>query len=91
MIKLIEGFFIKVDGDQYTLIRHKDGKTKTGEPTITTTVYGYFGTIEGCLKKCRDEVFAEAITDKLVTLSEAIETMKDLNEAIKKLIPEEMK
>lgn len=91
MIKLIEGFFIKVDGDQYALIKHKEGKTKTGESTITTTVYGYFGTIEGCMKKCRDAVFAEAVTGKLVTLSEAIETLKDLNEELKKLIPEEVK
>ena len=91
MIKLIEGFFIKVDGDQYTLIRHKDGKTKTGEPTITTNVYGYYGTIEGCLRRCRDEILAESVKNKVATLSEAIETIRDLNEELKKLISGEVK
>lgn len=91
MIKLIEGFSIKVDGDQYTLIQNKDGKTKAGEPTITTVVHGYFGTISACLKRCRDLLFAEGVGKQIVTLSEAIQMLKELNEQLENLIPEDVK
>ena len=91
MIKLLAGFCIKVEADQYILIRQKEGKTKTGDPKITETVHGYYGPIEKCLMNCRKVLFSEHLTYKVVTLSEAIQIIKDLNEELKNLIPEEVK
>lgn len=89
MIRLIEDFYIKLDGHQYVLVRNKAGKTKEGEPTVTTTVYGYFGSLCHCLRQCREVLFSERIGDAVVTLNEAIQTLKDLNYEIETLFETE--
>lgn len=90
MIKLINDFYIKVDRDQYTLIQIKEGKTKGGEPKETHIVYGYFGNLTACIKRCRQVMFAEEMEGLTLSLEEAIALLRELTERVEALIPEEV-
>lgn len=81
MIKLDDDYMIDVDSYNFTLIKDK-GKInkKTGKP-ITIAV-GYYGNLQGCLKRYAELTAISKLQEHDVTLPEAIKIITESNDKL---------
>lgn len=81
MIKLDNVYKIDVDSYNYTLIKDK-GKInkKTGKPIIIAV--GYYGNLQGCLKRYAELTAISKLQEYDVTLPEAIKIITESNDKL---------
>lgn len=81
-IKLIDGYECFVDSQNYTLCRRK--RSKDGKDYLTTL--GYFSSLEGALKGLGKALATDALENRSMTLTEAVETIVASNKRLEKFI-----
>lgn len=77
MIVLIHDFVVDVSQNVYTLMRDKHKKDKNGNPVYE--VFGYYGKLESAIKAAREQRVKECICDDVVSLAQAIDIIKRVN------------
>lgn len=81
MIELDNNYKIDVDSYNYTLIRDKHKlNDKTGKPI--TVACGYFGNLQGCLKRYAELTAISKLQKCDVTLPEAIKIITESNDKL---------
>lgn len=89
MIHLLKDYYVKVDDGTYKLFRLVKGKTKTGQPTETEKVIGYYGSLRNCLRRCASELLEDEIKGRIVELKEAINIINENTMKLEKLFERE--
>lgn len=84
MITLGEKYVITADKDCYTAKYMTGGKPrvdkKTGKTEDASQLVGYYGTLEAAVSGCRNDAIRRRVAEYDMTLDEAIETMRKINE-----------
>lgn len=87
MITLFDNWVILVDNMNYTLAEYfGDTIRKDGKPEKNLKTYGYFASLSATLKSFRVYLIRQKLSDGSRTLSEAIQTIKEEDDRIKKLL-----
>ena len=88
MMHLLDNYYVKISDGTFALFKLVKGKTRTGEPTETEKIIGYFGTLKACLKRLSVEMLEAKLHGKAVELSEALTTIQNIEERLEKLLEE---
>lgn len=91
MITLNDHYKITADKDCYTAKYMTGGKPKvvnkkTGKTEDASQLVGFYGTIEAAVSGCRNDAIRRKAMEYDMTLDEAIETMRTINEEFEKAI-----
>ena len=89
MIELFDDYVIVVDELNYRLCKRMGKrKDKNGNETDEWNYkgYGYFGSVEAALKALSGILSNERLRGRESTLSEAVQAIRESNEAVKKVI-----
>lgn len=90
MITLNEKYTIAADKDCYTAKYMTGSKPKvnkkTGKTEDASQLVGYYGTLADAVSGCRNDAIRRRVAEYDMTLDEAIETMKQINEEFEKAI-----
>lgn len=90
MITLNERYTIVADKDCYTAKYMTGGKPKvnkkTGKTEDASQLVGYYGTIEAAVSGCRSDAIRRRVAEYDMTLDEAIEVLKKINEEFERAI-----
>lgn len=89
MIHLLDDYYVKLDDGTYRLFRLVKGKTKTGQPTETEKIIGYYGTLKNCLKRCASELLEDEIKNKVVELNEAMKVLNNIEQKLERVFERE--
>ena len=87
MIELMDGYVIIVNDMDYALAR----RTNYVNPKTGRTKYdyiGYFGTVQAALERLVDIYTRLALKDGVYTLSEAVATMNEVGDKVRKMLHE---
>lgn len=86
MIKLVNGYVVKIDTLGYTLMLTTDKTDKHGK-----TVYkslGYYSTLQSAIKACIREINREQFSKNTYSLAEAIKIIEENNKLMSDLLTE---
>ena len=79
-----------IDADSQSVNAYRMSKSvskKTGETTETQSLVGYYGTLEGAVKACREDAIKRHLAqDKVETLSMAWSAVKRITEHFEQLL-----
>lgn len=89
MIHLLDDYYVKLDDGTYRLFRLVKGKTKTGQPTETEKIIGYYGTLKNCLKRCASELLEDELKNKVVELNEAMKVLNNIEQKLERIFERE--
>lgn len=91
MIKLDELYQIEADERCYILSKTKEGKNKkTGEPITYKKAVGYYTRLPQAILAYSDELERTAIQSADMSLKEAVNTIRECRESVKRIIREAM-
>jgi hypothetical protein len=87
MIELFDGYLILVDAYNYVLAK-KMGETKRKDGSVEPKykVYGYYGSVSDALECLAGVYVREGLKDGTHTLTQALNTIKESNGKVAKLI-----
>lgn len=89
MIKLFDDWVILVNPYDYCLAKYKgQSKRKDGGTDSNYDRIGFYSSPVGCLKRLGEELTREALKDGWHTLGEAVQTIKESNAKVEKLLKE---
>lgn len=90
MIKLFDDWVIIPGPCDYALAKHLgEVERKNAKDAKNKFKYvGYYSDVAGCLKRLGEELTREALKDGWHTLGEAVQTIKESNAKVEKLLKE---
>ena len=87
MIKLFDNWVVLVDKDNYTLAEYLGvKKDKHGQTSEKYKAYGYYMTMSSTIRALKEIARRKALSEGSLTLSEALQTIKDEDDKIFKLL-----
>lgn len=86
MIKIIDDWYIEVESNptNYTL-RRGDGK-RDEKGRCKDKVYGYYNSLQNAIKALRKEMLADEFSSGSRTISEAFQTIREIDARFDKII-----
>lgn len=88
MIQIYDNWYIQVGPNSYDVIRVMPSKTKDGEDSTRTDNYGYYGSLQSALEGLAKELQRVELSDKDLTLAQAIVSVIESNARLKNAIRE---
>lgn len=90
MITLFDDWVVVIDDMSYMLARIVGTKINknTGRESTRYKSYGYFRDLRGALKAFSEELIRKNLRERVSTLSEALEIIKDSNARVEELLSE---
>ena len=84
VIELVDGYTCDVVDGNYILVKH--GRSKKGKPTAKNV--GYYSDLSKALTRLIDELSLDGIQGRTVSLTEAVESVRESQKRMSKLLME---
>lgn len=88
MIQIYDNWYIQVSANSYDVVKAVPYKTKDGEDAVRYDGYGYYGTLQNALVGLAKELQKVELSDKELTLAQAIVAVAESNARLKNAIRE---
>lgn len=89
MINLINDYVIQADERCYTLVIDTKKNDKNGKRIYKNI--GYYNTVSHCIEACYKDLCRKKVLDNTYTLKEALQAFKEVETALKEVMPKEFR
>ena len=86
MIKVIDDWYVEIESNPTNYILKRGNGERDAKSRCKDKVYGYYNSLQNAIKALRKEIITDKLSDGFRTLSEAFQTIRELDTRFDKII-----
>ena len=86
MIKIIDDWYVEIESNPTNYILKRGSGERDAKGRCKDKVYGYYNSLQNAIKALRKEMIADKLSSGFRTISEAFQTIRELDARFDKII-----
>ena len=86
MIQIIDDWYVEIESNPTNYILKRGSGERDAKGRCRDKVYGYFTSLQNAIKALRKEMIADKLSSGFHTLSQAFQTIREMDSRIEKVI-----
>ena len=86
MIQIIDNWYVEIESNPTNYILKRGSGERDAKSRCKDKVYGYYNSLQNTIKALRKEMIADKLSSGSHTLSQAFQTIREIDSRIEKVI-----